>query len=165
VFLAGVFLIHVWAIVVVLNEVPAWWLQLDTWDVIGAVSYPLVVALIESIVVFGVVTGLAAAVPHSWLRSKFVATTTGIVYLAAAWAAVGHFNDQLVQAMSIRQLAPWAGVFVVSQVAVVWAIHRSRRLESVIEGVVYRLAVPATLYVAVDIAALAVVIARNVGVS
>jgi hypothetical protein len=38
VFLAGVFLIHVWAIVVVLNEVPAWWLQLDTWDVIGAVS-------------------------------------------------------------------------------------------------------------------------------
>jgi hypothetical protein len=165
VFLAGVFLIHVWAIVVVLNEVPAWWLQLDTWDVIGAVSYPLVVALIESIVVFGVVTVLAAAVPHSWLRSKFVATTTGIVYLAAAWAAVGHFNDQLVQAMSIRQLAPWAGVFVVSQVAVVWAIHRSRRLKSVIQEIVDRLVLPAALYIVLGIFAVVVVVARNLGVS
>jgi hypothetical protein len=133
VFLAGVFLIHVWAIVVVLHAAPAWMLQLDAWDLVGALSYPLVVALVESIVIFGLVSGLAVAVPRSWLRRNFIAATTGIVYFAAVWAAVGHFNDQTLRSMNIRQLAPWAVIFVASQVAVVWAIHRSQRLRSLIE--------------------------------
>jgi hypothetical protein len=160
-----VFLIHAWAIVVILYEAPAWSLQLDAWDLVGAASYPLVVATVESVVVLGLVSALAAALPRTWLRGAFVASATGIVYLAGVWAVVAHLNDQMVRAMSIRELAAWAAFFVVSEVAVVWAIHRSRRLKSVIQEMVDRLVLPAALYIVLSIFAVVVVVARNLGVS
>ena len=57
-FVAIAFPVHVWAIINILDFLPAWLLRLSTWELAGVISYPLVDALLESCILWVVLVAL-----------------------------------------------------------------------------------------------------------
>lgn len=162
-FLACLVPIQLWSLISFLREVPAWLLQMDLWDIVGAISYGQAFALLETAIVLTPLIVLAAALPSVWFRDRFVASSTGIVYLTGVWFVLAHLNDAKVQSLGLtRRLLPYLGLYLLSQVLLLVAIHRSGKLRSVIVAAVDRLMVVGKMYLLVALAAVGVVLIRNV---
>jgi len=154
--------VQLWSLISFLREVPAWLLQMSLWDIVGAISYGQAFALLETAVIFTPLIVLAVALPSAWFRQKFVAMSTGIVYLSAGWFVVAHLNDARVQALGLtRRLLPYLGLYAASSILVSVAINRSGRIRSAIESAVERLTVLGKMYLLVALAAVGVVLIRN----
>ena len=160
-YLACLFPIQVWSVYNLLREVPAWLRQMSVWDLIGVVSYPQTFALFESAVIFLPFVLLSALLPRRWLRDKFVALTTGIVYLSAAWFILAHINDLTVRYWGFSQFLPWMGLFLSSQILCCFLIQYSEKLESIILSFVGRVAVLSLVYLLIDLISLTILVIRN----
>jgi len=161
-YLACLFPIQVWSVYNLLREVPAWLRQMTVWDLIGVLSYPESFALLESVVIFLPFVILSALLPCRWLRDKFVALTTGIVYLSAVWFILAHVNDLTVRYWGLKQLLPWVGMFLASQIVCFFLIHYSEKLESIIRSFVARVAVLSTVYLFIDFVNVLILVVRNI---
>jgi hypothetical protein len=161
-YLACLFPIQVWSVYNLLREVPAWLRQMTMWDLIGVVSYAESFALFESVVIFLPFVILSALLPYRWLRDKFVALTTGIVYVSAVWFILAHVNDVTVRYWGLNQLLPWLGLFLLSEMLCFLLIHYSDKLESMITSFVARVAVLSAVYLFIDFLSLLIVVVRNV---
>ncbi len=124
-------------------------------------SYPQTFALFESVVIFFPFVLLSALLPRRWLRDKFVALTTGIVYLSAAWFILAHINDLTVRYWGISQFLPWMGLFLSSQILCCFLIQYSEKLESIILSFVGRVAVLSLVYLLIDLVSLTILVIRN----
>jgi len=161
-YLACLFPIQVWSVYNLLTEVPAWLRQMTVWDVIGVVSYPETFALFESVVIFIPFVILSVLLPCRWLRDKFVALTTGIVYVSAVWFILAHVNDLTVRYWGLKQLLPWLGLFLTSQIVCFFLIHYSEKLESIILSFVARVAVLSAVYLFIDFLSVLILVVRNI---
>lgn len=155
------FPLHVWAILNLLAIFPAWLLRLSIWELAGAVSYPLLDALLESCVLWIGWVVLGFVLPRKWLADKFVALSSALVWILAAWAVLVQFiYDRLLQ-WGPAQLIPGLLLVMFSFGLVYWLIVRYKRLEDRIKRGAQGLAVLAYIYVIFDLLGLAVVIIRN----
>jgi hypothetical protein len=68
-FAACVFPIHVWSILRLLSEVPAWMFRTNTWELIGAVAYAHAIALLESTMVLLSLIPQQLCFPHGSLEN------------------------------------------------------------------------------------------------
>ena len=161
-YLACLFPIQTWSIYNLLHEVPAWLLQLNVWDLIAIVSYTQLFALLESIVVFVPLLLAAGLLPRRWFSDKFVAISTGVVFLSAAWFIVAHFNQAAVQSLGYWQLLPWLGLYLASQLVLFSLVQLSHRLEVAIGSFADRLAAVSALYFIIALLSVPVVVVRNV---
>ncbi|MCP4423681.1 MAG: hypothetical protein GY803_04230, partial [Chloroflexi bacterium] len=157
-FAVCIFPIHVWAIINVMREVPAWILRLSIWDLIGVIAYSQLFALVETILLFLALVFLAFILPTARFRHKFVALSSVIVFLTSVWIVFLHYNDQIVEE---RQLIPsiiWVGSLTLFIAVTFIFIHRSERFETAIDTFVKRLAVLSFIYLLVDIVSLILVV-------
>jgi hypothetical protein len=161
-YMAALFPIQAWSIYNLLREVPAWLRQMSGWDLIGVVSYTQMFVLFESVFIFLPLVFLSALLPASWFSGKFVALSTGIVYLSAAWFILSHITDLPLLSSSLPRFLPWNVLFWLSQILFFSLIHYSPKLESIIASFVDRLAVLSVLYLSIDLAAVLIVVIRNV---
>lgn len=151
-----------WSVFHMLHEgVPGWSRQMAAWDVVGVVAYVQAFALVESTVVFVPLLLLSVVLPLGWFRDKFVAVGTGIVYLSAAWCVLAQLHDDALRAWRFRQLVPWLAAFFASLLLVSALIHRSSRAEALITSFVERVTVLASAYLLVALAAVGIVLIRN----
>ena len=92
VFSGCAFLIHVWAIINMFYIVPAWVLRMNLAQLSGSMAYMLVFALVESLLVWGLLALLAVLLPKAWLRRNFLAQGMSLALVTAIFSMVVHFN-------------------------------------------------------------------------
>ncbi len=161
-FAVCVFPTHVWAIINVMREMPAWMLRLSIWDLLGVIAYSQVFMLVETILLFLGLVVLAFVLPRKWLRHKFVVLSGTAVLLISAWTVFLHYNNQIIEERQVIPALFWSGSLT-GMIAVSFVlIHRSERFEKAVDMFVRRLAVLSFIYLSVDIASIILIIIRNI---
>ena len=140
------FPLHVWAIVNILAILPAWLLRSSIWELAGVISYPLVDALLESVVLWIGLVLLSFVLPRKWLANKFVALSSVLVWVLAAWAVLVQFSYDSILEWSLGQMAPGLLLIILSFGLVYWIVQRQGRLESWIKRLTQGLAVLTFFY-------------------
>jgi len=163
VFAACAFPVHVWAILSILWELPAWILILTPWNMAGVIAYTLAFALLESLTLLSGLLVLAIVLPRRWFRDKFVALSTVAVFVTTGWAILAHYNDAALQTWSIKTFLLWAGVYLVSLGFSYTLVQRFTKLEKLVVSLADRLLILGYLYLSLDILSIAVIALRNVG--
>jgi hypothetical protein len=72
VFSACIFPIHIWITIVFLYNFPSLILKANLLQIMSVLSYSLVFALLESLILFGILVLLAAILPKRLFRERFV---------------------------------------------------------------------------------------------
>jgi hypothetical protein len=174
-FSAVAFPIHVWAILLFLQDFS--WLaeRTNTWDAVGVGAYSLSLALIESGVVFLVAALLGLLISTKWDQITRVALMGTLVIIVSFWAILGQLwflwewslpTSWIValanQAHPLRilYLATFAIVFPTVVVATIVQFSSSK-----INRLTYeffdRLSLLITLYLFLDLVSIIIVIIRN----
>jgi hypothetical protein len=155
------FPIHVWAIVNVLEVFPAWLLRLSLWELAGALGYSLAFAFLESGILWAVFVAFAYILPRRWLADKFVASSSLLAWLLAAWAILAQFIFGRILLWGLWGAIGAAVLAVASLGLAAWLVRRFTRLEQGVKWVTQRLAVLTYLYIFFDLLGLVVILLRN----
>lgn len=167
-FLACVFPVHAWAILIFLSELSAYLRRMDAELVFGVFAYSQAAALIESIIITFVLVLLATLLPGSWLKEKFLPLSTVLVYISALWLIPTDFQKEILQGLS---LGLWGFIFLIwiwfiSYILVLsglWiSVRRSASVEKALRAFIERLTVLALFYVAIAVMSIAYLIYRNI---
>ena len=163
-FAACVFPIHIWSIINLLYELPAWMLRSDLWDVAGMVAYTLAFALFESICVLLVLLLICVVLPTRFPRDRVLALGSMVVFVTSAWAIGIHYRivDSLAPAQAQAGWLLWLAVYLAVMGIAGLFIYRDSRLRRWIESFVERLAVLSFLYVLVDFICVIILVLRNI---
>jgi hypothetical protein len=161
-FAVGAFPVYVWSILIVLSAVPAWIPRLNTWDLIGAIAYTQVFALIESIIVFLALLLLRIILPTRLVEDKFVALASMLVFMSTILAVRAHNTQEIFGAEHVKQLVFWFATYLVSIGALFVLIYRYQSFERLIRSLANRLVILALVYASVSLASVVVVFLRNI---
>jgi hypothetical protein len=160
-FAASVIVVQVWAILNLLKELPAWILRLSLWELAGVIAYTQAFALLESLLITGVLVVLAALLPARLFRERFVSLSATLVTLAAIWAIFIHYNDKILQGKGGLLTVLWLVAMLASFVLAYLLVLRFPKVDHAITNFMQRASVLAMVYVFVGIASFLIVIARN----
>ena len=160
-FVAIAFPVHVWAIINILDFLPAWLLRLSIGELAGVIGYPLVEALLESGILWAVLVALGLALPRKWLADKFVPLSSLLAWLLAAWAVLVQFIFNRILLWGPAELIPGLLLVVISFGLAYWSVRRYGRLEGWIRKVTQGLVVLTYFYLFFDLLGLVVIIIRN----
>ena len=153
--------IHIWSILHVLEEVPAWILRLTIWELFGAIAYTQVFAMLESMVVLVLFIILYFILPKRWFARQFVSATSLIVLVATSWAIAAHNYDQIIRNWGARQFLPWLILVVTSMALALILVFRSEKIKNFLSILVKRAAVLSAVYLLIDGLSLIIIMLRN----
>ena len=175
-FSATAFLIHVWAILLIFQDLS--WLaeRTNMWDAIGVGAYGLVLALVESVFLFLIVFLLGFLVSTSWDRGKRISLMGTLAIIVSIWSILGQLYfllDWSVPASLIQALAntahPLRILYLIALVIVgfsvllpVFAQLKSDKFSQMTCEFFDRLAMLVVLYLVLDFASILVIIIRNI---
>lgn len=168
--------LHAWTMILAFRDLS--WLtdRTNAWDAVGVLCYGLLFALAESIVVFLVTALLGFLLPKRWTVTRRISVLAVLMLLLSLWAMV----DQLyflagarVPGAILNYLVhsghPFRVIYAVvlavvgaTFVAPVVALLRSERAVSFVNAVIDRLSLLSMFYLVFDVAAVAIVVIRNV---
>ncbi len=166
--------IHLWSILMLLNDY-AWVVEqhsLDTY--IGYVDYALLAALIESLVVAGLFYILGLLVSRKWMYDKRLAVLVAALIAVSVWAIIGQVFFLLRESppgwlawILLRlpfhrtEALLFLWVLVIASIALpVFFILRGSKLEPTLLALLDRLTVLAGFYLVLDGFALLLVVYR-----
>lgn len=156
-----IFLINVWAIINILRAIPSWILSRTIWEMIGIISYPLIFALIESLLFLVGLIILAVILPKQILRCNFVALGSLAALLATLGMIVAHFYGEDLGIWTLKDFGKYLLVLI-GLVIVSWVlVYYLKRLKRTIESIASRLTPLSTVYLSLDIIAVMVIVIRN----
>lgn len=161
VFAVSVFVIHIWSIYNLLREIPAWILRLSYWELAGVISYTLLFALVESLIVLVFLIILAALLPARIFRDKFVSISTIFVFLAAVWIIPVRFYEDTIRSWGMVGMLIVLSMALISFVISYLVVMKSQKVEKFIDSLMQRVTLLTYIYVIVDIIAVFVVVSRN----
>ena len=170
------FPIHLWSLVMAFRDLA--WVSARTslWDGLGLISYALFVALFETLVCFAFLLLLGFLVPASWQMEKRLALPATHFLVLACWSILlkvfGLFGSPFPPAF-LRFVASsghplwvlWGIILplaVISMVLPFISILRSADLARRLAGFFDRLTVLAAFYLILDVAALVIILIRNI---
>ena len=89
-FLMCVFPQHLWTLIFAFRDIS--WLisRTNLWDAIGNMSYGLVYAFLESLLIFCVLTLLGLLTPKHWEVNRRVAFLTLLLFITALWSMISQ---------------------------------------------------------------------------
>ena len=160
-FASCAFPIYIWAIVNLLNEVPALILRLSAWDLVGVFAYTLSFALIESGLVFVILLVISFVFPPKFFRDKFVVISTVIVFLTSIWFMLAHFFESSIRLWGKLEFALSVLFFLLSLAGSYFAVLRSEKLSKVVEDLVERMSLLLYLYLTATLFFVLIVVIRN----
>ncbi|MBN2550450.1 MAG: hypothetical protein JXB15_14900 [Anaerolineales bacterium] len=156
-----VFVIHLWSFVNLFEALPAWVLHMNIYELAGVIGYVLVFALLESLVVWGVLVLLAAMLPAGWLRTHFLAQGIGLMLVASLFSALVHYNYAwLIQHINLAPI--WLAVFLALAVGVWYLAGRFTGIERMLRAILQRIEILSWIYIVFDLLGLVVIIVRNI---
>lgn len=161
VFVVCVFLTHVWSIYNVLQEVPAWILYLNIWELLGGIAYTQLFALVDSLLLIAGIVALGFILPRRWFLDRFVAQGSLTALIITSWAVLAHTQGGAGNMWSVNGLLFGIVAIALAIAAGSILIRRYKKLESAFTVIGERLLVLAFVYLAVDVASIFIVVARN----
>ena len=175
-FLICAFPLHVWTIILAFRDFSWITERTNSWDAIGVVSYGLIFALIESVVVFLVAILLGFLISKKWSEDRRITLMGGLVFVASLWAMVSYLYFLLgvsIPGETILFLAslahPLRFLYAVSLVLVVptvalpaYFVLRSEKFLKGVQGLFERLSLLTLFYLFFDFIGLIVIVIRNI---
>jgi hypothetical protein len=175
-FLICAFPLHIWTIILAFRDFSWVTERTNSWDAIGVVSYGLVLAFIESILVFLVAVLLGFLVSKKWDGDRRIALMGLLVLITSLWSMVSYLYFMLnlsVPGKSILFMAglahplrflylvglAFAGLTVIIPV---FFVLRSEKFLKGVQGLFERLSLLTLFYLFFDFVGLVIVIIRNV---
>ena len=155
------FPIHVWSILNMLHELPAWLLRLSIWELIGVIAYVLSFALIESLIISTILIFIGVVVPKKLIGDRFLSLSSAMILLHSVWAMAIQYNYETIRLWGVSQFLPWLTIYLISSCATYLIIQRYQILNLKIRVIVGRIAVLSSLYILFDVFSVLIVIFRN----
>lgn len=174
-FSAVAFIIHVWALILIFRDLSWVAERTNMWDAIGVGTYGLVIALLESILVFLVAFLLGFLVSTKWDKIRRISLVGTLVFIVSIWAILGQlyfllgysFPTSWIQTLAsttrpLRILYALSFLVVTSTVLIptYWQL-KSTKLNQVTCEFFDRISLLVILYFAMDIISIVIVIIRN----
>jgi hypothetical protein len=175
-FLVCAFPLHLWTLLLAFRDIS--WLTEHTnlWDAIGVVSYGMLFAFAESILVFVLALLCGWLVPFHWGREKRLAVMGMLVLVLSVWAIISQvyvmqewdipgawYGFLINSAHPLRIIYAVAlGVVVPGIVLPVFMVYRSEKLLKGLLDAIDRISLLTTVYLFIDFLAFVVVIFRNI---
>ena len=175
-FLACAFPLHLWTIILAFRDFSWVTERTNSWDAIGVVSYGLIFAFIESVVVFLVAILLGFLISKIWSEDRRIALLSSLVLITSLWAMGSYLFFMLQVSISgetldfLGSLAhPLRFLYVVSLAAAgvtvalpTYLVLRSEKVLQGMRGFFERLSLLTLFYLFFDLVGLIIVIVRNV---
>jgi hypothetical protein len=86
-FLICAFPLHLWALLMVFNDLEFIAERTDMWDAVGYAGYALLFVLVESLLLAAIVWGASLLLPRSWSNSRTL-LVSGSVFIILAGASI-----------------------------------------------------------------------------
>ena len=171
------FPLHLWSIVMALRDVSWVAERTNAWDAIGVVSYALVFALAESVLIFLVFLLVGLLMPRQWNSQQQLGFLGLLILLVSIWGMIGQLLflwDLSLPEGAVQYLRHsehplrilYAGVLAVVAPTIlipVFLFLRSNKVVVFMQDLVERFSTMATFYLFFDLAGLVVLIVRNLG--
>ena len=161
-FAVCVFLVQVWSIYNVWHAVPSWALAMDTWTLAGTIAYTQAFALIESLLVMGLMVLMAIILPGKWYKERFVAQSSVAIILAAIASVLAHLYGQDWSMWNTRGFLTWLGILFCLILVASFLVARFKWLERGLEALAERLLILSSVYIAIGLVSLILVLIRNI---
>lgn len=158
-----VFLVYSWAIRGFLYQVPSLRLYHTMEEIFAVFSYLMAFALVESLIVTGVLVLGGMYLPGKWLREGF-GYKGFITFLVAGIAMIqlDRYLFSLGQAMPpINVIYLGAGMAILLLVGLIWMFQRMPRLQKYLFSFQERLQIFIYFYVPLGVIGIAMVVLRN----
>lgn len=175
-FLTVAFVPHTWTLVLAFRDLSWVTERSNAWDAVGLTAYGLIFAFLESLVIFAVAALLGLFVSSKWEENRRIAALSFLALNAFLWAALGQLAflldfslpEELARILiqsghPVRFLYAGSLALVLSTVlAPTWLILRSDRMLRFVRAFTGRLSLMSSFYLLFDLAALVIVVVRNV---
>ena len=174
-YLMCAFPLHIWTIILAFRDISWVSERTNMWDAIGVVSYGLLFAFIESLLLFFVVALIGAFVSRFWNNDRLLVLLSVLVLVVAIWSMLSqiyfladlpfltkwnqflaHSNHParikyaiLIPLMSLSVLLP------------AWLIIKSEKGLAFFHGLIERVTLLTIFYLVFDIIGLIIIIVRN----
>ena len=174
-FLMCAFPLHAWTLILAFRDIS--WLteRTNAWDAVGVLSYGLVFAFVESLLLWAVTLLLGYLVGEFWEPQRRVALMTVLVLGLSIWAMLEQLFFLVDKGLPawiigiiVRSGHPlWViyGVLLallgISLALPTWVVLRSNRAYAWVRGMIERLSLLTTFYLILDAIGLVIVIIRN----
>lgn len=177
-FLAAVFPVHLWAIIIMLADVGWVAERTNAWDAVGYSAYVLGIALVESLALFIAIALLGLLLPRQWSQERKLAVLGGyllVIFLAIVVNQLNFFpidsftswtQDQILGGdhpyrYGILILLAAAGGTGAGAILPVWGGYRSEKYVEIFGDIIERIGLLSSLYLFLDLASLVIIIGRN----
>ncbi len=130
----SILVVEAWALFNLLREIPALRFRETVWDMLGIIAIVQLVALVESLIVAGVLVAAAALLPSALFRRHFVGQATMILLVSAVCAIVVHYIPEPMTSWTAGQLALGVGVYLVALLVANGLLRRFARLETLVQS-------------------------------
>jgi hypothetical protein len=175
-FLICAFPLHVWTIILAFRDFSWVTERTNSWDALGVVSYGLIFAFIESVLVFLVAVVLGFFVSSKWGEDRRVALVGTLVFITSLWAIFSYLFFMLnisipfETVLFFKSLAhPLRVLYAVSLALVgitvvlpAYFVLRSEKFLKGVRGFFERISTLTLFYLFFDFIGLVIVIIRNV---
>ena len=167
--------IHVWALILIFRDLSWVAERTNMWDAIGVGAYGLVLALLESFLVFFVASLAGFLVSTKWDETRRIALIGTLVTIVSIWAILGQLYFLLEYSLPVNLIQALAStarplrilygiVFMIVTPTVLlptYAQLRSIRLNQLSLAIFDRLSLLVVLYLIMDLISIAVIFIRN----
>jgi len=176
-YVASAFLIHVWAIILILMDIS--WVSERTnyWDAIGVAGYGLMFTFFESILIWAVLLLAGFTLPKEWDEDKRISLLGNLAVAASLWAIYGQLYfllDWVIPTWIIQFLAQqnhplrllyigYLVLILISILLVAYISIYSRTYRRMFFIVIDRISILMGLYIFLDVVSCIIVLVRNLG--
>jgi len=161
VFVVGAIPVQVWAYIGLFREIPALLLRAGMGDIIGTAAYVLSFALFESIILTLVLVLLAAVLPASWFRARFVVQGSITILVTTGWAILAQYNLESFLDWQFGNFLLFLPLYLISIALPTYLIHANQKAIKSIEAFISRLVPLSTVYTALGVISVIIVLWRN----
>lgn len=174
-FLLCAFPLHAWTLILAFRDFSWVTERTNSWDAVGVVSYGLIFAFVESVVITLLAAALGYLVSRVWTEERRIALLSALVMVASLWAMAGYLffmlnvklSSQIVDFLvgldhPLRFLYAISLVIVAATVILpTYLTLRSDRFFKAIQSIFERLSLLTLFYLFFDVIGLVIVIVRN----
>jgi hypothetical protein len=162
-FFVCAFPINVWSIIGFLRELPALIIRMNISEIVGVFSYIQSLALLESILIFGILISLSVLLPPRFLKEKLMMRGAVFLFVASIYAVpVGYYYSWNINYLNYRDwLISWILVSILTLVVLFMLIRQHKRIGEIITAMAERAIILSIVYVFIDLVGIAVVIVRQ----
>lgn len=154
--------VFLWSLLSFLNEVPGFALRLSLWDVIGMASYILAAALVESVLLLLPLLVISALLPARFFRNHFLAFGSAIAVITSLWIMYANYHTLDFSTWGVSEWLIGLALYLGSIAIALALMLRWKHVEEIVGSVVQRVSTLSTVYIAIGLMGILIVLIRNI---